>query len=54
MTPRDARVNLGDDFFDDVQSCSSELANLEDVCSLPFLFIIIFFSFVTLVLISME
>jgi len=35
---RDAGVNLGDDFFYDVQSCSDELANLKDIrsLSLPF------------------
>ena len=35
VIPRDAKINLGDDFFDDVHSCSGEPANLEDVCNIP-------------------
>lgn len=54
VTPKYARVNLGDDFFDDVQSYSGRPTNLEDICSLPLPFTVIFFSFVALVLISTE
>jgi len=35
MILRDARVNFGDEFFDDVEDCSAEPANLDDVCLLP-------------------
>ena len=35
VIPRDARINFGDDFFYDVQSCSGEPVNLEDVCIIP-------------------
>ena len=52
MTPRDARVDLGDDFFDDVQSCSGKPANLDDICAIPSPFTVIFFWLVALVLIS--
>ena len=31
VIPRDARVSLGDDFFADLESCSAEPANLDDV-----------------------
>jgi len=52
--PKDARGNLGDDFFNDVQSYLGEPANLKDVCALPLPFTVIFFYFVALVLISTE
>lgn len=44
-SPKAVRVVLGDDFFDDVQSCSGEPGNLEDVCTIPSLFTISFFFF---------
>lgn len=31
LPTRDIRVSLGDDFFGDIQSCSGEAANLEDI-----------------------
>jgi len=49
VIPMDAIVNLGDDFFDDVHSCSGEPANLEDVCTIPSSFTVIFFYSVALV-----
>ena len=45
VLPRDIRVNLEDDLFYDIQSCSGEPANLEDVFSLPLPLTAIFFSF---------
>ena len=54
VTPRDVRVNLRDDFFDDIQSCSGKPANLEDVCTIPLPFTLIFFRSVALVLINIE
>jgi len=33
-----SRVALGDSFFNDIQSCSNMLTNLEDVTYFPFLF----------------
>ena len=53
-TPKAAIVNLGDCFFDDVQSCSGEPGDLEDVCTIPSPFTVIYFCFAALVLISIE
>jgi len=42
ITPKNVGGNLGDDFFDDIESCLTELVNLDEVPSfdllLPFSF----------------
>ena len=38
ITPTNVGVSLGDDFFDDIHCCSTELANLNEVVLYFFLF----------------
>jgi len=46
VSPIDIRVSLGDDFFNDIESCSTKSVNLDEVVLfslLNFLFILLFF-----------